>query len=78
MDDDGFFMGEIDGQRGLVPSNFLADIPHGKYEYIKILGWKIFPILRYIILCIFKFDNVGPIWQSSVFKSISDRDKDVN
>ncbi len=29
MDDDGFFMGEIDGQRGLVPSNFLADIPKG-------------------------------------------------
>ena len=33
MDDDGFFMGEIEGQRGLVPSNFLADIPHGKYIY---------------------------------------------
>ena len=29
MDDDGFFMGEIEGQRGLVPSNFLADIPPG-------------------------------------------------
>ncbi|KAI5632354.1 variant SH3 domain-containing protein [Phthorimaea operculella] len=25
MDDDGFFMAEIDGQRGLVPSNFLTD-----------------------------------------------------
>ncbi|VVC97863.1 unnamed protein product [Leptidea sinapis] len=25
MDDDGFFMAEIDGVRGLVPSNFLAD-----------------------------------------------------
>lgn len=25
MDDDGFYMGEIDGVRGLVPSNFLAD-----------------------------------------------------
>ena len=29
MDDDGFFMGEIESQRGLVPSNFLADIPKG-------------------------------------------------
>lgn len=27
MDDDGFYMGEIDGVRGLVPSNFLADAP---------------------------------------------------
>ncbi|XP_065333929.1 RIMS-binding protein 2 isoform X16 [Cloeon dipterum] len=25
MDDDGFFMGELDGVRGLVPSNFLAE-----------------------------------------------------
>uniref|UniRef100_T1GBQ1 SH3 domain-containing protein n=1 Tax=Megaselia scalaris TaxID=36166 RepID=T1GBQ1_MEGSC len=25
MDEDGFYMGEIDGVRGLVPSNFLAD-----------------------------------------------------
>lgn len=25
MDDDGFYMAEIDGVRGLVPSNFLAD-----------------------------------------------------
>lgn len=25
MDDDGFFMAEIDGVRGLVPSNFLTD-----------------------------------------------------
>ncbi|KAK0167291.1 hypothetical protein PV327_004709 [Microctonus hyperodae] len=25
MDDDGFYMGELDGVRGLVPSNFLAD-----------------------------------------------------
>ncbi|KAJ8712767.1 hypothetical protein PYW08_008071 [Mythimna loreyi] len=25
MDDDGFYMAEIDGARGLVPSNFLAD-----------------------------------------------------
>lgn len=29
MDDDGFFMGELNGARGLVPSNFLADIPNG-------------------------------------------------
>ena len=29
MDDDGFFMGELRGNRGLVPSNFLTDIPVG-------------------------------------------------
>lgn len=27
MDDDGFFMGEIEGVRGLVPSNFLTEAP---------------------------------------------------
>ncbi|XP_070573780.1 RIMS-binding protein 2-like [Ptychodera flava] len=27
MDEDGFFMGELYGQRGLVPSNFLEDMP---------------------------------------------------
>lgn len=27
MDEDGFFMGEIDGVRGLVPSNFLSEAP---------------------------------------------------
>jgi hypothetical protein len=27
MDDDGFFMGELHGRRGLVPSNFLTDVP---------------------------------------------------
>jgi len=27
MDDDGFYMGEIEGIRGLVPSNFLTDAP---------------------------------------------------
>ena len=27
MDDDGFFMGELNGQRGLVPSNFLQAAP---------------------------------------------------
>ena len=26
MDDDGFYMGEIDGVRGLVPSNFLQEV----------------------------------------------------
>lgn len=25
MDDDGFYMGELDGARGLVPSNFLTE-----------------------------------------------------
>ena len=27
MDDDGFFYGEANGIRGLVPSNFLQDVP---------------------------------------------------
>ena len=27
MDDDGFYIGEIGGVRGLVPSNFLTDAP---------------------------------------------------
>jgi hypothetical protein len=27
MDDDGFYLGELNGTRGLVPSNFLQDIP---------------------------------------------------
>lgn len=27
MDEDGFYMGEVDGVRGLVPSNFLAESP---------------------------------------------------
>lgn len=27
MDDDGFYYGELRGQRGLVPSNFLQDAP---------------------------------------------------
>jgi RIMS-binding protein 2 len=27
MDNDGFFMGELDGVRGLVPSNFLTEAP---------------------------------------------------
>lgn len=29
MDDDGFYMGELNGRRGLVPSNFLTDVPSG-------------------------------------------------
>ncbi len=29
MDDDGFFVGELKGKRGLVPSNFLTDVPPG-------------------------------------------------
>ena len=29
MDDDGFYMGEVRGQRGLVPSNFLTEVPVG-------------------------------------------------
>src|SRR5690349_5070928 len=28
MDDDGFYMGEINGVRGLVPSNFLTEAPN--------------------------------------------------
>uniref|UniRef100_A0A0K2TTB7 RIMS-binding protein 2 n=1 Tax=Lepeophtheirus salmonis TaxID=72036 RepID=A0A0K2TTB7_LEPSM len=31
MDDDGFYLGEFEGKRGLVPSNFLTDVPRG-YE----------------------------------------------
>merc|ERR1719336_3545485 len=30
MDDDGFYMAELRGQRGLVPSNFLTEAP-GQY-----------------------------------------------
>ena len=36
MDDDGFFMGELNGKRGLVPSNFLTDIPAG-YDHKQLL-----------------------------------------
>ncbi|KAG7161643.1 RIMS-binding protein 2-like, partial [Homarus americanus] len=32
MDDDGFYMGELRGQRGLVPSNFLQDAPQDYSE----------------------------------------------
>lgn len=31
MDDDGFYWGEIDGQRGLVPSNFLTEATNDQY-----------------------------------------------
>lgn len=27
MDDDGFYLGELNGVRGLVPSNFLQEMP---------------------------------------------------
>ena len=30
MDDDGFYMGELEGVRGLVPSNFLTEAEPGK------------------------------------------------
>uniref|UniRef100_A0A3Q2XVX9 SH3 domain-containing protein n=1 Tax=Hippocampus comes TaxID=109280 RepID=A0A3Q2XVX9_HIPCM len=30
MDEDGFFYGDLNGQRGLVPSNFLQALPEGK------------------------------------------------
>ncbi|QQP38316.1 Uncharacterized protein FKW44_018862, partial [Caligus rogercresseyi] len=35
MDDDGFYLGEFGGKRGLVPSNFLTDVPQG-YEPKKV------------------------------------------
>ena len=31
MDDDGFFIGELNGRRGLVPSNFLTDVPQNHF-----------------------------------------------
>lgn len=31
MDDDGFYMGELRGTRGLVPSNFLQEAPNQDY-----------------------------------------------
>lgn len=33
MDDDGFYMGELNGRRGLVPSNFLKQIDPNKEKY---------------------------------------------
>lgn len=32
MDDDGFYMAELKGQRGLVPSNFLTDAPASDFD----------------------------------------------
>lgn len=32
MDEDGFYMGELDGVRGLVPSNFLTDATTDQYN----------------------------------------------
>ncbi len=29
LDEDGFYLGELNGRRGLVPSNFLTDVPPG-------------------------------------------------
>ena len=33
MDDDGFFLGELNGRRGLVPSNFLEPIQQSEQEH---------------------------------------------
>ena len=54
MDDDGFFMGELGGRRGLVPSNFLTDIPSGydpaknvyrqQQNQPRVLGQQRFPV----------------------------------
>ena len=54
MDDDGFFMGELGGRRGLVPSNFLTDIPPGydpaknvyrqQQNQPRVLGQQRFPV----------------------------------
>merc|ERR1719266_1730256 len=38
MDDDGFFMAELGGRRGLVPSNFLTDLPPGYSAQPRVLG----------------------------------------
>ena len=38
MDDDGFYMGELNGQRGLVPSNFLQDAPSSDEENVESTG----------------------------------------
>ena len=35
MDDDGFFMGEYNGRRGLVPSNFLQEAPLSDDEVLE-------------------------------------------
>lgn len=35
MDDDGFFMGEFNGRRGLVPSNFLQEAPLSDDEVLE-------------------------------------------
>ncbi|XP_011297684.1 uncharacterized protein Rbp isoform X2 [Fopius arisanus] len=39
MDDDGFYMGELDGVRGLVPSNFVTEAGPSKGQQTK-PGWK--------------------------------------
>ena len=40
MDDDGFFVGEIQGRRGLVPSNFLQPMSASDIEKLKGQGHK--------------------------------------
>jgi len=40
MDDDGFYMGELSGRRGLVPSNFLTDIPPAFDQSRQGLGFR--------------------------------------
>lgn len=32
VDEDGFYMGELNGVKGLVPSNFLREVPIGEDE----------------------------------------------
>lgn len=32
MDEDGFYLGELNGRRGLVPSNFLQPIQQSQHE----------------------------------------------
>lgn len=49
MDDDGFYMAEIDGVRGLVPSNFLTEANDqysstggpGYYTILYVIGFNI-------------------------------------
>lgn len=34
MDEDGFYMGEVNGIRGLIPSNFLTETTDGSNRYV--------------------------------------------
>ena len=38
MDDDGFYMAELRGLRGLVPSNFLTDAPNAMGQKVGPMG----------------------------------------